>query len=96
MAASSPPGERELEDKKLRMMNEVPGIATALIVVLVIVRRSKIATAIARPFRLTPSALTSPPCRPRRSTKTAASACFPIADASLAVPPRRPAASRIS
>ncbi len=31
-------GKRELEDKKLRMMNEVPGILTALIVVLVIVR----------------------------------------------------------
>ena len=31
-------GRRELEDKKLRMMNEVPGILTALIVVLVIVR----------------------------------------------------------
>ena len=31
-------GHRELEDKKLRMMNEVPGILTALIVVLVIVR----------------------------------------------------------
>ncbi len=31
-------GRRELEDKKLRMMNEVPGILTAIIVVLVIVR----------------------------------------------------------
>ena len=31
-------GHRELGDKKLRMMNEVPGIITALIVVLVIVR----------------------------------------------------------
>jgi protoporphyrinogen IX oxidase len=31
-------GKRELEDKKLRIMNEVPGILTALIVVLVIVR----------------------------------------------------------
>ena len=31
-------GRRELEDKKLRWMNEVPGILTALIVVLVIVR----------------------------------------------------------
>ncbi|MGH6705975.1 MAG: CopD family protein [Sphingomicrobium sp.] len=31
-------GLRELDDKKLRMMNEVPGILTALIVVLVIVR----------------------------------------------------------
>ena len=31
-------GYRELEDKRLRMMNEVPGILTALIVVLVIVR----------------------------------------------------------
>jgi protoporphyrinogen IX oxidase len=31
-------GHRELGDKKLRMMNEVPGIVTALIVVLVIVR----------------------------------------------------------
>ena len=31
-------GRRELEDKRLRMMNEVPGILTALIVVLVIVR----------------------------------------------------------
>jgi putative membrane protein len=31
-------GHRELGDKKLRMMNEVPGILTALIVVLVIVR----------------------------------------------------------
>ena len=31
-------GHRELEDKKLRLMNEVPGIFTALIVVLVIVR----------------------------------------------------------
>ena len=38
MAASSPPARRELEDKTLRMMNEVPGILTALIVVLVIVR----------------------------------------------------------
>lgn len=31
-------GRRELDDKRLRMMNEVPGIVTALIVVLVIVR----------------------------------------------------------
>ena len=31
-------GHRELGDKKLRMMNELPGIITALIVVLVIVR----------------------------------------------------------
>ena len=31
-------GRREVEDKRLRMMNEVPGIMTALIVVLVIVR----------------------------------------------------------
>ena len=31
-------GHRELDDKKLRIMNEVPGILTALIVVLVIVR----------------------------------------------------------
>jgi putative membrane protein len=31
-------GHRELDDKKLRMMNEVPGIITALIFVLVIVR----------------------------------------------------------
>ncbi len=31
-------GRRELEDKKLRLLNEVPGILTALIVVLVIVR----------------------------------------------------------
>ena len=31
-------GLRELDDKKLRLMNEVPGILTALIVVLVIVR----------------------------------------------------------
>ena len=31
-------GRRDLEDKRLRMMNEVPGILTALIVVLVIVR----------------------------------------------------------
>jgi protoporphyrinogen IX oxidase len=31
-------GRRELEDKRLRMMNEVPGIMTALIVVMVIVR----------------------------------------------------------
>lgn len=31
-------GYRELDDKRLRMMNEVPGIITALIVVLVIVR----------------------------------------------------------
>ena len=31
-------GHRELGDKKLRMMNEVPGILTALIVVLVVVR----------------------------------------------------------
>ena len=31
-------GPRDLEDRTLRMMNEVPGILTALIVVLVIVR----------------------------------------------------------
>ena len=31
-------GHRALDDKRLRMMNEVPGILTALIVVLVIVR----------------------------------------------------------
>jgi len=31
-------GRRELDDKKLRMMNELPGILTALIVVFVIVR----------------------------------------------------------
>ena len=31
-------GHRELEDRTLRMMNEVPGILTAFIVVLVIVR----------------------------------------------------------
>ena len=31
-------GHRELGDQKLRLMNEVPGILTALIVVLVIVR----------------------------------------------------------
>jgi putative membrane protein len=31
-------GHRELDDKKLRMMNEMPGILTALIVVFVIVR----------------------------------------------------------
>ena len=31
-------GHRDLEDKRLRLMNEVPGILTALIVVLVIVR----------------------------------------------------------
>jgi putative membrane protein len=31
-------GHRSLDDKRLRMMNEVPGILTALIVVLVIVR----------------------------------------------------------
>ncbi len=31
-------GRRELEDRRLRMMNEVPGILTALIVVMVIVR----------------------------------------------------------
>jgi len=31
-------GYRELNDRKLRLMNEVPGILTALIVVLVIVR----------------------------------------------------------
>jgi len=31
-------GHRELDDKKLRLMNEVPGILTALIVVLVVVR----------------------------------------------------------
>jgi len=31
-------GRREFEDRRLRLMNEVPGILTALIVVLVIVR----------------------------------------------------------
>ena len=31
-------GRRPLSDKMLRIMNEVPGIATALIVILVIVR----------------------------------------------------------
>jgi len=31
-------GHRELEDKKLRLMNELPGILTAFIVVFVIVR----------------------------------------------------------
>jgi protoporphyrinogen IX oxidase len=31
-------GERRLSDKKLRLLNEVPGIATALIVILVIVK----------------------------------------------------------
>ncbi len=31
-------GHRELDDKKLRLMNELPGILTAIIVVLVIVR----------------------------------------------------------
>lgn len=31
-------GERKLGEKKLRMMNEVPGIAVAVIVILVIVR----------------------------------------------------------
>ena len=31
-------GHRELDDKRLRLMNEVPGVLTALIVVLVIVR----------------------------------------------------------
>ena len=31
-------GHRDLDDKRLRMMNEVPGILTALIVVLVMVR----------------------------------------------------------
>ncbi len=31
-------GKRPLEDRTLRIMNEVPGIATALIVVLVVVR----------------------------------------------------------
>ena len=31
-------GHRDLDDKRLRMMNEVPGMLTALIVVLVIVR----------------------------------------------------------
>ena len=31
-------GHRELEDKKLRLMNEMPGILTAFIVVFVIVR----------------------------------------------------------
>ena len=31
-------GERPLEGRKLRLLNEVPGVAAALIVVLVIVR----------------------------------------------------------
>jgi putative membrane protein len=31
-------GERPLENRTLRIMNEVPGIATAIIVVLVIVK----------------------------------------------------------
>ncbi len=31
-------GHRDLEDRRLRLMNEVPGILTAIIVVLVIVR----------------------------------------------------------
>ena len=31
-------GHREIDDRKLRMMNELPGILTAIIVVLVIVR----------------------------------------------------------
>ncbi len=31
-------GERTLSDKKLRLLNEVPGIATAVIVILVIVK----------------------------------------------------------
>jgi putative membrane protein len=31
-------GKRELENRTLRIMNEIPGVAVALIVVLVIVR----------------------------------------------------------
>ena len=37
-AAALAKGERKLSGKRLRLLNEVPGIATALIVVLVIVR----------------------------------------------------------
>lgn len=37
-AASLARGERKLTGKRLRLLNEVPGIATALIVVLVIVK----------------------------------------------------------
>lgn len=37
-AAALARGERRLADKRLRLLNEVPGIAAALIVVLVIVR----------------------------------------------------------
>ncbi len=37
-AAALAKGERKLEGKRLRLLNEVPGIAAALIVVLVIVR----------------------------------------------------------
>jgi putative membrane protein len=33
-------GERPLEGKKLRLINEVPGLAAVLIVILVIVRPS--------------------------------------------------------
>lgn len=31
-------GERSLSDKKLRLLNEVPGVATAIIVILVIIK----------------------------------------------------------
>lgn len=37
-AASLAKGERRLGGKKLRLLNEVPGVATALIVILVIVK----------------------------------------------------------
>ncbi|HUQ13653.1 MAG TPA: CopD family protein [Novosphingobium sp.] len=37
-AAALAQGERKLDGKRLRMLNEVPGIAAALIVVLVVVR----------------------------------------------------------
>jgi putative membrane protein len=37
-AASLARGERRLVGKKLRLLNEVPGLAAALIVVLVIVK----------------------------------------------------------
>lgn len=37
-AAKLARGERKLEGRKLRLINEVPGIATAVIVVLVVVR----------------------------------------------------------
>lgn len=37
-AAALARGERKLEGKKLRLLNEVPGIATILIVIMVIVR----------------------------------------------------------